>query len=186
MNTSYHRAHGTIGSDYKRYRYIDHLLNCRSPGHLIVIWKTEIKPPLMFTNWWIFCHTNLHWWSTSFHHVHANLCIILHMPWICFLIIMVSSSPRLSEIRTHNVSGDRYWLHIAHKSILPYDHDHNGPSMDTITRSLTYYLNMNMLCKTSMKHQGYIGWISGFNSLRQVCLIINIKVIIWIRKLKVV
>jgi hypothetical protein len=25
----------------------------------------------------------------------------------------VSSTPRLSGIRTHNVSGDRYWFHVV-------------------------------------------------------------------------
>jgi hypothetical protein len=32
---------------------------------------------------------------------------------------VVSSTPRLNGIRTHNVTDDRHWL--------PYDHDHDGP-----------------------------------------------------------
>ena len=132
MNTSYHRTHGTIGSDYIRYRYIydRHPLNCRSPGHLIVIWKTEIKPPLMFTNWWIFCHINLLWWSTSFHHVHANLLHYFTYAVDLFFDNNCIKFTCLSEIRTRNVIvviGTDCIHCIAHKSILPYDHDHDGP-----------------------------------------------------------
>ena len=38
----------------------------------------------------------------------------------------VSSTPRLSEIQTHNGSGDRNWLHRYMLIKLPYDHDHDG------------------------------------------------------------
>ena len=40
---------------------------------------------------------------------------------------VVSSTPRLSGIRTHNVSCDRHWLNMWLSIQLPYDHDHDGP-----------------------------------------------------------
>ena len=39
---------------------------------------------------------------------------------------VVSSTPRLSWIRTHNVSSDMHWLHRYLLIQLPYDHDHDG------------------------------------------------------------
>ena len=114
-----YRTHGTIGSDYIRYRYIydRHLLNCRSPGHLIVIWKTEIKLPLMFTNWWIFCHINLLWWSSSFHHIHANLLHYFTYAVDLFFdnnCIEFTSPERDSNSQRY--SGDRCWLHTLYSS----------------------------------------------------------------------
>ena len=40
---------------------------------------------------------------------------------------------RLGEIRTHNVSGDRYWLHSYRLLHIqqPNDHDHEGPLRTT-------------------------------------------------------
>ena len=38
---------------------------------------------------------------------------------------------RLGEIRTHNVSGDRYCLHKYLHIQLPNDHDHEGPLRTT-------------------------------------------------------
>jgi hypothetical protein len=34
----------------------------------------------------------------------------------------------MSGIQTHNVSGDRYWLHRLLHIQLPYDHNHDGPN----------------------------------------------------------
>jgi hypothetical protein len=39
----------------------------------------------------------------------------------------VSSTPRLSEIQTHNGSGDRNWFHRYMLIQLSYDHDHDSP-----------------------------------------------------------
>ena len=36
---------------------------------------------------------------------------------------IVSSTPRLRGVRTHNVSGDRHRLHMQLQIQLPYDHD---------------------------------------------------------------
>jgi hypothetical protein len=38
---------------------------------------------------------------------------------------VVSSTPRLSRIQTHNVSGDRHLCIGSCKIQLPYDHDHD-------------------------------------------------------------
>ena len=42
---------------------------------------------------------------------------------------VVSSTSRLSGVWTHNIIGDRYWLHRQLLNQLPYDHDHDGPKM---------------------------------------------------------
>ena len=38
----------------------------------------------------------------------------------------VSSTPHLSNIQTHNGSGDMNWLHRYMLIQLSYDHDHDG------------------------------------------------------------
>ena len=51
---------------------------------------------------------------------------------------VVSSTPRLSEIRTHNVSSDN--MHTLHRQLLmqlPYDHDHDGPIFIHHTKQFT-------------------------------------------------
>jgi len=39
---------------------------------------------------------------------------------------VVSSTPRLSRIQTHNVGGDQHLCIGSCKIQLPYDHDHDG------------------------------------------------------------
>ena len=43
--------------------------------------------------------------------------------------IVVSSTSRMSGVRTHNISGDWHWLHMQLESQLPYEHDHDGSSI---------------------------------------------------------
>ena len=57
--------------------------------------------------------------------------------WQTLLHNVVSSTPHLSGIRTHNVSGNMHWLHTAIGSCKLYDHDHNGPQSNRKRYRLT-------------------------------------------------
>ena len=48
--------------------------------------------------------------------------------WQAWSHNLVSSAPRLSGIRTQNVSGDMHLLNRYLEMQLPYDHDHDDPS----------------------------------------------------------
>ena len=50
--------------------------------------------------------------------------------WQTLSYNVVSSTPCLSQIPIHNVSGDRHWLHRYLKIQLQYDHD--GPFVQSV------------------------------------------------------
>ena len=62
--------------------------------------------------------------------------------WQTLSLNVVSSTPRLRGIRTHNVSGDSHWLHSKLYIQLSYNHNLSGPSQHrwcimTITMNLS-------------------------------------------------
>jgi hypothetical protein len=57
---------------------------------------------------------------------------------------VVLSTSRPSGVQTHNVSGDRNWLHRKLWIQLPYDHDHDGP----VTNKNSEYIQ---LCLNKLK-----------------------------------
>ena len=47
--------------------------------------------------------------------------------WLTLSYNVVSSTPRLIGVQTHNVSSGKLWLHRSLYIQLPYDHDQDGP-----------------------------------------------------------
>ena len=58
---------------------------------------------------------------------------------------VVSSIPRLSRVRTHTISGDRYWLHRQFEIQLPYDHDYDCPYFYLATTYISMVLRIKVM-----------------------------------------
>ena len=57
----------------------------------------------------LYCGGEFYWWTKSEFPEKTTDMPVSH--WQTLSHYVVSSTPHLSEILTHNVSGDRYWLH---------------------------------------------------------------------------
>jgi hypothetical protein len=72
----------------------------------------------------------------------------------------------LIEIRTHNISGNRHWLHRQLRVQLQYDHGHGGPF--TINRDIGIFLLKHRYCE-ALKLLIDESWRHN-NGITQLCL----------------
>jgi hypothetical protein len=92
--------------DYKNFQIYDLTVSIKTGIHKlkIVTCFTSTGYLSLATGFLI-----LYLFNDDFVVCNASVSIASH--WQTLSHNVVSSTPRLSEIRTHNVSGDRYWLH---------------------------------------------------------------------------
>ena len=107
--SSFHKCQTLIGrlhirqENYIQYAVSSFHLNARLEEYGWGLWySTQFS-----TIWQLYCGGQFNWWRTIEYLVKTRRKSLTN-----FSNNVVSSTPHLSEIWTHNVSGDRHWLHM--------------------------------------------------------------------------
>jgi hypothetical protein len=92
----------------------------------------------------LYCGVQFYWWTKP---EYPEKTTDMSQVTLQTLSHNVSSTPRMSRVRTHKVSDDRHGLHRQLYIQLPYNHDHNGSCLN---KGIFVNVNLTFIDQTQL------------------------------------